>query len=217
MMTTQTVPPIAEENVDTGVRRHLWTSAEVARALELGLFPPTQHMELIAGELIEQRTQNHPHGISLSKSQRALQAAFGEAFYVSVQTPLQVDEENEPEPDLMVVAGSPDDYEDHPTAAAVALAMEVSDTTVRYDQTTKANLYARAGVAEYWILILKTRTLEVRRDPIALSETPTDYGYRSLTIYRETDSVTPLNAGDAVISVSSLLPARRTEAFSKPA
>jgi len=174
--------------------------------MELGLFRPGQRMELIAGELIERMTQNRPHGISLSKSQRVLEEAFGEACYVSVQTPLAIDEGNEPEPDLMVVIGSPDDYDSHPTAASVLLVMEVSDTTVRYDQTTKADLYALAGVAEYWVLILKTRTLEVRRDPITLPESPNGYGYRSLDLYRETDTVTPLQAPNAVISVSDLLP-----------
>ena len=211
------ISDIANESVDTGIRRHLWTRTEVARALQLALFVPEQRMELIAGELIEKMTQNRPHGISLSKSQRILESAFGSAFYVSVQTPLAVDEENEPEPDLMVVVGTPDDYQDHPTAAAVALVIEVSDTTVRYDQTTKANLYARAGVVEYWVLILKTRTLEVRRDPIALSEGPTGYGYRNLTLYRETDTVTPLNAGTAIITVANLLPARQIDASSEPA
>ena len=119
-----------------------------------------------------------------------------------------------PRPDR-VVAGTPDDYQDHPTAADVALVMEVSDTTVGYDQTKKAPLYARAGVAEYWILILKTRTLEVRRDPIVLSEGPTGYGYRTLTLYRETDTVTPLNAGTAVIPVAGLLPAQRIDTLSE--
>lgn len=215
-MTLQMPPIITDETIDTGIRRHLWTRTEVSHALQLGLFSSEQRMELIAGELIEKMTQDRPHGISLSKSQRMLETAFGAAFYVSVQTPLAVDAENEPEPDLMVVAGNPDDYEDHPTAAAVALLLEVSDTTVRYDQNTKADLYARAGIVEYWVLILKTRTLEVRREPIALSEAPTGYGYRSLTLYRETDTVTPLNAGGAVISVSSLLPARRADTVSEP-
>jgi len=218
-MTTQTIPDIANESADTGIRRHLWTRTEVARALQLELFLPGQRMELIAGELIEKMTQNRPHGISLSKSQRILKAetAFGDAFYVSVQTPLAIDEENEPEPDLMVVVGAPDDYQDHPTAIDVALVMEVSDTTVGYDQTKKAPLYARAGVAEYWILILRTRTLEVRRDPIVLAEAPTGYGYRTLTLYRETDTVTPLNAGTAVIPVAGLLPAQRIDTLLEPA
>lgn len=142
---------------------------------------------------------------------RSRQTAFGDGFYVSVQTPLAVDEWNEPEPDLMVVAGAPDDYQDHPTAADVALVMEVSDTTVSYDQKTKAGLYARAGVAEYWVLLLKTRTLEVHREPITLPNGSATHGYRSLTLYRETDSLTPLNAPGTLIEVFSLLPTRRTD------
>ncbi|HLK60381.1 MAG TPA: Uma2 family endonuclease [Chthonomonadaceae bacterium] len=213
-MVMQSAPPIAEDNSDLGIRRYLWTSTEVARALELGLFPPTRRMELIAGELIEKMTQNRPHGISLSKSLRVLEKAFGDTHYVSVQTPMAVDDENEPEPDLMVVIGSPDDYDSHPTADAVQLVMEVSDTTVRYDQITKAPLYARAGVVEYWVLILKSRTLEVRRDPITLPESSTGYDYRSLTLYRETDTVTPLHAPNAIIRVADLLPRLKATAKS---
>lgn len=164
-------------------------------------------MELIEGELIEKITQGRPHGISLAKSHSVLTNAFGSEFYVSVQTPLAVDETNEPEPDLMVVSGSPDDYQDHPTPEDVALVVEVADTTVRYDQTTKVSLYARAGIAEYWVLILKTRTLEVRRDPILLQETEHEFGYRSLTLYRETDTVSPMHAPGSNILVSTLLPA----------
>lgn len=212
-MTTQILEPVVADDRDDGVRRHLWTRTEFLRAWELGVFPPNHRMELIAGELIEKMPQNRPHGISLSKSQSALQTAFGDGYYVSVQTPLAMDEENEPEPDLMVVVGSPDDYEEHPTAEDVALVMEIADTTVHYDQNTKAPLYAQAGVAEYWILLLKTRTLEVRRDPILLPDSPTGVGYRSLTLYRDTDTVTPIHAGSASIPVASLLPARRADAL----
>jgi hypothetical protein len=84
-MTILSAPPVADENVDIGVRRHLWTHAEVLRALELGLFSPEQRMELIAGELIDKMTRNRPHGISLSKSQYALATAFGDTFYISVR------------------------------------------------------------------------------------------------------------------------------------
>ncbi len=93
----------------------------------------------------------------------------------------------------------------HWTRAEVARALE-SDTTVRYDQTTKAQIYARAGVEEYWVLILKTRTLEIRRDPISLPELPGGYGYRSLTLYRESDTVTPMHAPNAILRIADLLP-----------
>lgn len=216
-MTTPTIPMIAEstlaESPDIGIRRHHWTRAEVYRALEGNGITSAKRMELIAGELIEKMTQNRPHGISLAKSQRVLEQVFGPGHYVSVQTPLAIDEENEPEPDLMVVIGAPDDYEDHPAADSVRLVMEISDTTVRYDQTTKVQLYAQAGVGEYWLLNLKTRTLEIRREPIILSESTGAYGYRSLTLYRETDTLTAQQggiSGSPTVPVSDLLPRLRT-------
>jgi Uma2 family endonuclease len=67
---------------------------------------------------------------------------------------------------VVVVPGTPDDYADrHPVPDDVRLLVEVSDTTLGYDRNRKAAIYAEAGIADYWILNLPQRRLEVRRDP----------------------------------------------------
>ena len=152
-------------------------------------------MELIEGELIEKMPQNRPHSIALAKGQRALSHAFAADCYIAVQAPLQVDAESEP-----------DAYADHPTGKDVRLVLEVSDTTPPHDRQIKTRLYARAGVPEYWILILKSRTLEVRRNPLPSPEDEQRWEYQTVQVLREDDSLMPLYAPDAAIRVADLLP-----------
>ena len=79
-------------------------------------------------------------------------------YYLRIQLPLAIGERNQPDPDLAVVQGSYRDYEDeHPTTAA--LIVEVADSSLPFDRNTKASLYARAGVAEYWLV-------DARREPL---------------------------------------------------
>lgn len=90
----------------------------------------------------------------------------------------------------------------HPTAAV--LVVEVSDTSLAYDRTTKAALDAEAGIAEYWIINLVEHQLEVHRQP---QPTPDTYGYQyeQIVVFRSTDSVIPL-AASSTIEVADLLP-----------
>ena len=69
-----------------------------------------------------------------------------------------------PEPDLAVLAEFKTDYaRRHPRGDELLLAVEVADTTVRYDATMKRDLYARAGVPEYWVLDIGGRRLIVHQ------------------------------------------------------
>ena len=81
-----------------------------------------------------------------------------------MQGPVALDDESEPEPDVAVVPGQWDDYSDaHP--ARPVLVVEVADSRLSFDQKHKGSLYARAHLADYWILNLVDRVLEVYRQP----------------------------------------------------
>ncbi|HLK61652.1 MAG TPA: Uma2 family endonuclease [Chthonomonadaceae bacterium] len=207
----QTLTQSLDEEADTGVRKHAWTVDEVYRAMAAGVFGSSPvdwlKMELIEGELIEKMPQNRPHSIALSLSATEFARVFASNHYVAQQVPLFVDDTNDPEPDVMVVAGNPRDYAtDHPTGKDVRLVLEVSDTTLRQDRQTKSRLYARAGVQDYWILILKTRRLEVRRNPAPSPENERVWEYQTVQVFTEEDAVTPLLAPDASIRVADILP-----------
>ncbi|MBI2370409.1 MAG: Uma2 family endonuclease, partial [Deltaproteobacteria bacterium] len=104
-----------------------------------------------------------------------------------------------------VVPGSPRDYLDaHPTTAL--LVVEVADTTLVYDRDLKGSLYARAGIAEYWIVNLTDRALEVYRDPAPSPRARYGSSYQTFQRLSPPDSVSPLAAPWARIAVADLLP-----------
>lgn len=145
---TQNLPALA---------RHGWTVEEFERLFEAGFFAPDAKYELIEGEVWEKMTQKTSHAVAVTLAQYLLADVFGVAFVVRVQLPLVFGQSSKPEPDVAIVSGSPRDYlENHPTTAV--LIVEISDTTLIPDQQTKAALYARAGVGEYWIVNLPERT-----------------------------------------------------------
>ncbi len=188
-------------------RRRRWTRQEYEQATRLGLFGHEERLELIEGEVICKVPMNTPHATSLRRAEKRLNRVFVEGYDVRGQLPIALGERNEPEPDIAVVIGTPDDYEDaHPTTAV--LIVEISDTTLQYDRGLKASLYARAGIAEYWIINLIERLLEVHRSPALVRGRPLGYGYQDIARLDETQSVSALAAPHVSIAVSDLLPRR---------
>lgn len=138
------------------------------------------------------------HAAAVDLALEALRRAFSSSHSIRVQHPLALGAASEPEPDLAVVVGSPRDYVDrHPTSAA--LVVEVSDSSLEYDRTRKARVYAAAGIADYWIVNIVEGVLELHRDPGAS-------GYRSVSRLGPGETVTPLAGPDMPVAVSDLLP-----------
>ena len=184
--------------------RHSWTVNDFERLFDAGFFPPDARLELIEGEIWKKMTQNEPHAVALSLAEFALSGVFA-GCYVRTQQPMILGETSKPEPDLAVVTGVPRDYlAAHPSSAE--LVVEISYTTLVPDQTTKAALYARAQIAEYWIVNLVDRTLEVRRQPSPMEGELLGHGYRSTQILLPGESIAPLGTPASVIGVDELLP-----------
>src|SRR5262245_57512484 len=162
-------------------RLRRWTRAEYDRLIDLGAFKPGDHIELLGGHLIVSEPQGTMHSAAVGLVEDATRACFGGGWTVRVQMPIALDDESEPEPDVAVVPGTHRDYAAaHP--ARPALLVEVADASLVGDRRTKAALYARAGIADYWILNLVDRVLEVCRDPITASAQPSEWRYREITI-----------------------------------
>lgn len=184
--------------------QRLWTRAEYDRAAEVGLFGADERLELIEGRIVRKMPQGGPHTTGVGLVEDALCIAFPINHIVRVQMPLALGEHNEPEPDIAVVPGKRRDYSHNHPASAV-LVVEVADTSLDIDRTTKASLYARAGIADYWILNLQDRLLEVHRNPTPDSEQPLGHFYASVTHLAAGHSVSPLAAPHS-IQVADLLP-----------
>ena len=186
-----------------GIRR--FTRLEYERLAELEFFQPDERLELIDGIMIVREPQDAPHATGVRLVLRALRAVFGAGWTVDSQLPVALDDYSEPEPDAAVVAGDPRDYRDtHPTRPV--LIVEVAESRLAFDRRRKASLYARAGIADYWVVNLVDRVLEVYREPVAAPAAPYGFRYRSVTRLRPPATVTPLAAPSAAIPVADLLP-----------
>ena len=107
-------------------------------------------------------------------------------------------------PDLAVIAGKAGYHGAHPTTAA--LVIEVSDATLATDMTEKAERYATAGIADYWVLDLNGRQLLVFRDPMPLPAGLGATAYKTHLTLSPGDSASPLAAPASTIRVADLLP-----------
>jgi hypothetical protein len=121
-----------------------------------------------------------------------------------MQMPFDLTPYSEPLPDVGVVAGDRDQYTDLPKTGL--LVVEVSDTTLSYDRHRKGSLYAAAGFADYWIVNLVDRQLEVYRNPVSDSGEPYGFRYADTTALTPAEVATPLAAPQARIPVADLLP-----------
>ena len=186
------------------VRTRRWSRIEYERLVDLGLFKPGEQLELLDGLLVVREPQNAPHATAVRAAQEALRRAFGPGWDVRSQLPVALDDDSEPEPDVAVVPGSYRDYRAaHPSRPA--LLVEVADTTLGSDRR-KGNLYARAGVPEYWIVNLTDEVLEVYRRPTTSDLSRFGWTYAETQVLRRGEVVSPLAVPGEQVSVDDLLP-----------
>jgi Uma2 family endonuclease len=181
-----------------------WQRVEYQRLVDVGVFEG-EPLELIAGQLIVAEPQHSPHATAVGMAQDALGAAIPAGWIVRIQAPLALDDESAPEPDVAVVRGSRADYR-HAHPARAALVIEVAESSLAFDRVQKGSLYARAGIADYWIVNLEDRVVEVYRNPGADVTAPFGWRYTSLERFRAPATLTPLGVPAAPVPIAALLP-----------
>ncbi|MBV8729594.1 MAG: Uma2 family endonuclease [Acidobacteriia bacterium] len=188
--------------VPTDPPRKRWTRAECDAFEATGLWDQ-QRLELIEGELISKMGKNRRHVNVFSVVYAWLLRVFGEQ-YVNAEAPIDVAPEDnptsEPEPDLIVLTRpSLELSKDNPQPADLRLVIEISDSTLGFDLTTKAGLYARARIPDYWVFDIGDRRLLVHREPHRGE-------YQSVTAYNEHESAAPLAAPESQFRVGDAFP-----------
>ena len=181
-----------------------WRRVEYDRLVDLGIFDG-ERLELLDGLLVVKEPQGSPHAAIAAHVGHVLSSAFGRGWHARLHSPLAIDDDSEPEPDVAMVTGAPRDYVGaHPSTAAIVV--EVADSSLRLDRRLKAGLYARAGLQEYWIVNLVDRVLEVHREPRRDADSAYGWAYRSAELLRPPATVTPLAAPGVLMAVADLLP-----------
>jgi Uma2 family endonuclease len=144
---------------------HRFTRDEYYRMAEAGLFQD-ERVELLDGEIITMSPKLTPHAFAVNQLMYELVTKLGSTAIVRVQDPIVLNNWSEPEPDIVLCIPVPDRYKRaHPRANQVLLLIEVAESSLVYDRTRKSRSYAASGIAEYWIVNLVDRQVEILTDP----------------------------------------------------
>lgn len=182
-----------------------WSAADYHKMADVGLILEGDPFELIEGYVVEKPVKGDLHESSMRRHTVRFPRRLPVGYIPQIQGAIALGE-SEPEPDGAVLRGDETTYDGRlPTAADVPLVIEVSDSSLGYDRLHKARVYARAGIAVYWIVNVIDRQVEVLADPDAAATPP---AYRTRTDYRPGDDVPVVLDGVTVgtVPVAELLP-----------
>ncbi len=173
--------------------------AEYHRMGELGILDADEKVELLAGQIVKKSMKGTRHTSTNKRVEKVLENRLGDQVLVRTQDPIRLDNYSEPEPDVAVVIPNSSFYEDHhPTPSEVYLIIEIADTTLRQDCEFKANLYAQAGIEDYWVLDVNNRQLYVFR-------LPSQDGYQSQQILSKGETISPLSFPNTNLLLSDFM------------
>jgi Uma2 family endonuclease len=182
--------------IEIELPRRLFTVEEYHRMAEAGVLGPDERVELIEGEIIQMAPIGPRHAGCVINATRLFITRLGDRAVVSPQNPVVIRPRSEPQPDVLLLRPRAVSYSrELPASQDVLLAVEVADTTVRFDRLVKARLYARAGIREFWLCLPVDGSVEVYRGPAA-------DGYTSVTLYGAGQIVSPLAFPDVSFTVS---------------
>ena len=144
------------------------TTDRYQKMVATGVLTKYDRIELIEGEMLNMAPIGPKHATVADRLARLFMLAVHDAAIVSCGRPVNLGDFSDPQPDVMLLKPRLDDYSNaHPSAADVLLLIEVSDSTLTFDQSTKLSLYARYGVSEYWVVDVEGKRIVVYREPAA--------------------------------------------------
>jgi Uma2 family endonuclease len=150
-----------------------------------GVLTKNDRIELIEGEMINIAPIGSKHAALTARLTKFFVLAVGDTAILSPGGPVNLGDYSEPQPDLLLLRPRSDFYVGKiPETADILLLIEISDSTLAYDQGIKRALYARHGVGEYWIVDVEGKRIQIHREP-------TVEGYTRVNEFRTTDTVSP--------------------------
>jgi len=182
-----------------------FTLAEYNRLTELGFFGEDDRVELIRGQIIQMAAKETAHEVCITRLNRELLLLLGDRATLRIQSPIILLTDSEPEPDFTIVQSRFDDYlSAHPSSADVLLVIEISDSSLEYDQKVKLPLYAEAGIHDYWIFNLVQYRLETYSEP--LQDLQGEFDYAAKRIFLPNKAVPLPCFSDLSIDLSKVFP-----------
>jgi Uma2 family endonuclease len=184
----------------TVLKTYRFSVDEYHRMGEAGIFSEDDRVELLAGAVVEMSPIGPLHAVTVNRLTALFSSRLGTRAIIGIQNPLLLrDEDSEPQPDVLLLRPRADFYSHaHPQAHDVYLVIEVADTSLEADRDVKFPIYARAGVAESWLLDVSAERLEVYRQP-------TSDGYQEVRLLQRGDAVALQAFPDLALTVDDLL------------
>jgi Uma2 family endonuclease len=185
----------AAGSAEAPVRRR-WTLAELEHMVATGVIAESERIELIDGEVVAMSAKGRQHEIVRVALAHCWSRKCPDELVVASETPLRLDPETAPEPDIILFPASllaPD-----VDGASVLLVVEISDTSVSYDLVVKSVVYAAFGVREYWVIDPRKRVTTVHRQ---LGEK----GYADIRQFPYADTIAPLAAPALAVCLADLI------------
>jgi len=182
------------------ISKRLFTVDDYHRMVAAGILKEKDRVELIRGEVIEMSPIGPPHNGTVIRSNNALVPLVANRALVSAQGAVRFDRYNEPQPDIVLLRPRDDFYtRSHPALEDIFLIVEISDSSLEYDQTVKADLYAITGLTEYWIA-------DIPNDCVWVYSDIQNDAYAAKQQFRRGESLEPKLLPGCRIPVDILLP-----------
>ena len=186
-------------NMTIQILRKKFTVGQYHQMIESGILTDRDRVELLQGEIIEMSPIGIQHAACVDRLNELLVRELGARAIVRVQNPIQLSTKSEPQPDFAILQRRSDFYVNgHPQPRDVFALIEVSDTTVEFDRTVKAPIYAKDNIAEVWIVDLNAEAVQIYREPSAS-------GYQHLQTFRRGQAIAFQAFTDIQFTVDQLL------------
>lgn len=143
-----------------------FTIEEYYKMAALGIFKDGDRLELIKGEIMEMSPVGLRHAACVNRLNRILTTQLTTQAIISIQNPIKLKNNTEPQPDVVVLNPREDFYETGlPTPKDILFLIEVADSSIDYDRMVKIPLYAENEIKEVWIVDLNQNGLEIYQKP----------------------------------------------------
>jgi len=177
-----------------------YTVEEYFSLVDGGVLGPDDRVELLEGVIVPMAPHDAPHAAGVTRAHEAIRSAVAGRAVVRCQLSFLAGAGSVPEPDLLVAPGTLADY-DHQHPCRALLVVEVADSSLKSDRLTKAAIYAKAGVPDFWLVNLPGRCIELYRVP-----DPPFGVYRDVRMARPGERLALVALPGALVAVDDLLP-----------
>ena len=186
-------------HMPSGIEKRRFNVDEYYAMVHAGILSERDRVELIDGEIVTMTPIGPVHAAAVNRATRALVRAAGDLAILSPQNPIRLNAFNEPQPDLALLRPREDFYRRmHAQSADILLAIEIADSSLRYDRDVKASLYARHGIVEYWLVDLAASS-------VTSYSSPEGAAYLAAAVHVRGEVLTPIALPDCTLTVDDFL------------